>query len=158
VRVFVDSNVVVYAYDPGAGAKQLRAHRLMEAHALDGTLALSVQVLQESYVNLVRKKHLTPENALRVVDALAANHVVTSDASSVLRGLTLSQRFRLSPWDGLIVQAALDGGCTTLFTEDLQAAQRFGDLEVVNPFADAAHEPRRTYVATAKRARRATLR
>ena len=63
-----------------------------------------------------------------------------ADADSVRRGLALSQRYRLSSWDGLIVQAALDSGCTTLFTEDLQAGQRFGELEVVNPFADTAHE------------------
>jgi hypothetical protein len=46
-----------------------------------------------------------------------------------------------------VVQAALDAGCEVLFTEDLQAGQRFGDLEVVDPFADAAHEPRAPYKA-----------
>ena len=149
MKAFFDTNVIVYAYDPDAGAKQLRAHRLIEEHARDGTLTVSVQVLQESYVNLVRKNHLEPEHALRLVDAVAANHVVPADAASVLRGLKLSQRYQLSPWDGLIVQAALDAGCTTLFTEDLQAGQRFGELEVVNPFVDAVHEPRAAYGAKA---------
>ena len=157
MKAFFDTNVIVYAYDPDAGVKQFRAHQLIEEHARDGTLAVSVQVLQESYVNLVRKKHLEPEHALRLVDAVAANHVVTADSASVLRGLRLSQRYQLSPWDGLIVQAALDAGCTTLFTEDLQAGQRVGELEVVNPFVDAVHEPRAAFPASApakrKRAR-----
>ncbi|MEO7851006.1 MAG: PIN domain-containing protein, partial [Rubrivivax sp.] len=112
-----------------------------------GTLTVSTQVLQESYVSLIRKNRLEPAHALRLVDAVAANHVVPADAASVLRGLKLSQRYGLSAWDGLIVQAALDSGCTTLYTEDLQAGQRFGQLEVVNPFADTAHEARSAHVA-----------
>ena len=46
-----------------------------------------------------------------------------------------------APWDGLILQAALDAGCTTLFSEDFSAGARFGGLTVVNPFASQAHEP-----------------
>lgn len=147
MKAFFDTNVVIYAHDPDAGAKADRAHSLIEEHALAGTLTVSAQVLQESYANLVKKKHLEPQHALRLVEALCANHVVPANAASVLRGLTLSQRFQLSPWDGLIVQAALDGGCLVLYSEDMQAGQRFGDLEIVNPFADAMHEPRRADAA-----------
>jgi predicted nucleic acid-binding protein len=147
VKAFFDTNVVVYAYDPDAGAKADRAHRLMEQHAHAGTLTVSTQVLQESYVNLVKKKQLEPRHAFRLVEALSANQVVPANAASVLRGLALSQRFQLSPWDGWIVQAALDAGCLVLFSEDLHAGQRFGDLEIVNPFADVVHEPRRAYAA-----------
>lgn len=142
MRSFFDTNVVIYAYEPEAGVKADRAHRLMEEHAREGTLTVSAQVLQESYVNLVKKKRMQPQHAFKLIEALSANHVVPANAASVLRGLTLSQRYGLSPWDGLIVQAALDGGCLVLFSEDMQAGQRFGDLEVVNPFADAAHEAR----------------
>lgn len=145
MNYFFDSNIIVYAYDPDAGVKRSRAHDLIDRHARDATLTVSTQVLQESYVNLVRRRHLKPDQALRVVGDLADSRVVPADAASVLRGLQLSQRHQLSPWDGSIVQAALDAGCTVLYTEDLQAGQRFGDLEVVNPFADAAHEPRAAY-------------
>ena len=161
MNYFFDSNIIVYAYDPDAGVKRSRAHDLIDRHARDATLTVSTQVLQESYVNLVRRRHLKPDQALRVVGDLADSRVVPADAASVLRGLQLSQRHQLSPWDGLIVQAALDAGCSVLYTEDLQAGQRFGDLEVVNPFADAVHEPRVAYraksgakpVAKGKRAR-----
>ena len=157
MNCFFDTNVIVYAYDPGAGLKQVRAHELMERHAGDRTITVSTQVLQETYSVLVRKRYLDPAQALRVVDGLSDGRVVPADAASVLRGLQLSQRYQLSPWDGLIVQAALDAGCTTLFTEDLQAGQRFGEMEVVNPFVDAVHEPRAAYrtkaAAKAKRLR-----
>jgi len=144
---FFDSNIIIYAYDRQAGLKQSRSHALIQRHALDRSMTVSTQVLLECYAVLVRKGHLEPARALRVIHGLAAGRVVAADADSVLRGLQLSQRFQLSAWDGLIVQAALDGGCTTLFTEDLQAGQRFDVLEVVNPFADAAHEPRAPYKA-----------
>ncbi len=159
MRAFFDTNVVVYAHDRRAGLKQQRAADLLDAHARSGTLFVGTQVLIESYNALLRGALLTRDAALAVVETLARAHVVPADAASVLRGLQLSQRYQLSPWDGLIVQAALDAACTTLFTEDLQAGQRFGELEVVNPFADAAHEPRAAYgvkpaaKAAAKRSR-----
>ena len=64
----------------------------------------------------------------------------------------------LSVWDGLIVQAALEAGCDALLTEDLQHGRRFGNLEIVNPFLAAAHEPRRRYgVKGRKRGRSAVI-
>ena len=145
MRAFFDTNVVVYAHDHRTGHKQARAVALIEAHVRAGTLVLSTQVLLESYNALQRATLLKQDAALEVIEALADEHVVPADAASVLRGLRLAQRHRLSHWDGLVVQAALDAGCTTLYTEDLQSGQRFGDLEVVNPFADAAHAPRAAY-------------
>ena len=107
----------------------------------------NAQVLQESYNVLIRKSLVEPSRALFAVEKLAASRVVGSNADFVLDALRLSQRLQLSVWDALIVQAALAARCVTLFTEDLQAGQRFGDLEVVNPFADAVHEPRAAYRA-----------
>lgn len=142
MRAFFDTNVVVYAHTRDAGQKRARATRLIEEHVRARSLVVSTQVLIESYNTLQRAALLTREAALDIVEALADEHVMATDAALVLRAIRLAQRHQLSHWDGLVVQAALDAGCTTLFTEDLQAGQRFGDLEVVNPFAEAAHEPR----------------
>ena len=151
MRAFFDTNVVVYAYDRNAGLKRDRAKALIEANVRAGTLVLSTQVMIESYNTLQRAALLKREAALAIVEALADEHVVTTDADLVLRAIRLAQRHQLSHWDGLVVQAALDAGCATLYSEDMQAGMRFGDLEIVNPFADAAHEPRLAY-ATRKRA------
>jgi len=142
VNAFFDTNVIVYAHDRMDHAKRERACALLEAHALDGTLTVSTQVLQESYGALIRKSLVEPSRALFAIEKLAASRVVGSNADFVLDALRLSHRFQLSVWDALIVQAALAAGCGTLFTEDMQAGQRFGELEVVNPFSDAVHEPR----------------
>jgi predicted nucleic acid-binding protein len=149
VNVFFDTNVVVYAYDRMDTVKCERARALLEAHALDGSLTLSTQVLQETYAVLIRKALVEPAKALFAVETLAASRVVGSNASFVLDALRLAQRHRLSVWDALIVQAALAAGCTTLFTEDLQAGQRFGNLEVVNPFTRAVQAPRAGYAPKA---------
>jgi predicted nucleic acid-binding protein len=147
VRAFFDTNVVVYAYDRNAGLKRDRAKALIEANVRAGTMVLSTQVMLESYNTLQRAALLKREAALAIVEALADEHVVNTDADLVLRAIRLAQRHQLSHWDGLIVQAALDAGCAALYSEDMQAGMRFGDLEIVNPFADAAHEPQPVYAA-----------
>lgn len=147
MRAFFDTNVVVYAYDRNAGLKRDRAKALIEANVRAGTMVLSTQVMLESYNTLQRAALLKREAALAIVEALADEHVVTTDADLVLRAIRLAQRHQLSHWDGLIVQAALDAGCAALYSEDMQAGMRFGDLEIVNPFADAAHEPRPAYAS-----------
>jgi predicted nucleic acid-binding protein len=151
VRAFFDTNVIVYAHDRRDGLKQGRALALMETHIAAGSFVLSTQVMIEAYNALQRAALLKRDLALKIVESLADEHVVPTDAALVLRGLRLSQRHQLSHWDGLIVQAALDAGCEALYSEDMQAGMRFSDLEVVNPFADAAHESR-AVVASRKRA------
>lgn len=155
MNAFVDTNVIVYAHDRMDHAKCERARALLEQLARDGSLTVSTQVLQESYNALVRKGLAEPSKALFAVEKLAASRVVGSNADFVLDALRLSLRFQLSVWDALIVQAALAARCTTLFTEDMQAGQRFGDLEIVNPFDDAVHEPKAAWsTPAAKKAAR----
>jgi predicted nucleic acid-binding protein len=155
VNVFVDTNVVVYAHDRMEPVKCERARALLEVHALNGSLTVSTQVLQETYAVLIRKALVEPAQALFAVETLAASRVVGSNASFVLDAVRLARHHHLSVWDALIVQAALAAGCTTLFTEDLQAGQRFGSLEVVNPFDDAVYQPRVAWpVATTKNSTR----
>lgn len=151
MNAFVDTNVIVYAHDRMDEAKLERARALLEDLALEGSLTVSTQVLQETYNALIRKQLVDPSKALFAVEKLAASRVVGSNADFVLDALRLSQRFQLSVWDALIVQAALAAGCATLFTEDMQAGQRFGELEVVNPFDDAVHQPRAAWPAPAEK-------
>ena len=138
---FFDTNVLVYVFDRAEALKQMRAQDLVTEHMGRRDMVLSTQVLQELYVTLTRKKQLGAADALEVVTTFAQERIVPASADGVLRGLALSQQRQLSAWDALIVQAALDAGCTTLFSEDFQAGARFDDLFVVNPFALQAHEP-----------------
>ena len=138
---FFDTNVLVYVFDRAEALKQMRAQDLVTEHMGRRDMVLSTQVLQELYVTLTRKKQLGAADALEVVTTFAQERIVPASADLVLRGLALGQRRQLSAWDALILQAALDAGCETLFSEDFSAGARFDDLLVVNPFALAAHEP-----------------
>jgi predicted nucleic acid-binding protein len=137
---FFDTNVLVYVFDRTDAAKQSMAQDLVTAHMSARDMVISTQVLQELYVTLTRKKHMSAVDALEVVTTFAQERTVPASADTVLRGLALSQQAQLSAWDALIVQGALDAGCTTLYSEDFQDGMRFGDLAVRNPFVLKVHE------------------
>ena len=140
---FFDTNVLVCVFDRAEPLKQSQAQTLVAQHMTARDMVLSTQVLQELYVTLTRKKQLTAADALEVVTTFAQERVVPASADLVLRGLALSERRQLSAWDAwdaLILQAALDAGCTTLYSEDFQTGAHFDELVVVNPFALQVHE------------------
>ncbi len=137
---FFDTNVLVYVFDRAEPLKQSQAQALVAQHMTARDMVLSTQVLQELHVTLTRKKQLTAADALEVVTTFAQERVVPARADLVLRGLGLSERRQLSAWDALILQAALDAGCTTLYSEDFQIGAHFDELVVVNPFALQVYE------------------
>ncbi len=136
-RVFLDTNVLVYLFDEDSPNHRQLAREVFAAHSRAGLIVLSPQVLQELYVTVTRKlsRPLAPEAALAAVSHLAAFPLVAVDGGTVLRAVHLHQSATLSLWDALIVQAALEGNCKRLLSEDLQTGRRFGDLVVENPFA-----------------------
>jgi predicted nucleic acid-binding protein len=133
---FVDTNVVVYAFDDDEPDKQAQARELLSDSALE-LLVVSSQVLAEFFVTVTRKlaRPLDPDTARRAVAELSELPVVSTDAALVLAGIDLAGRHQLSMWDGLIVQAAIVGGCQTLFTEDLHDGAVLDGVRVRNPFA-----------------------
>jgi predicted nucleic acid-binding protein len=134
-RVFVDTNILIYAYDLEAGGKHTKAARVVEDlwTSKDGTL--SVQVLQEFYVNVTRKirKPLTKRLAREVIEAYATWHVEAIGAEDVVRASLLEERYKLSFWDALIVVAAKKAGADRVLSEDLNPGQRVDGVLVENP-------------------------
>lgn len=142
MTTFFDTNVLVYAFDPREAPKQRIALDLIRSHVEDGDFTISTQVLQEFCAVVLRRRLLDPDLAMEAAARFAEDCRATSP-QGVLRGLSLARQHRLSIWDGLIVQAALDAGCATLLSEDLGHGQRFGALQVVDPFRLAVQEPAR---------------
>lgn len=136
MRAFLDTNILVYLFDTSAPAKQRRAQALFEELALTGQALLSTQVLQEFYVTVTQKlaEPVELDAAYQAVRDLATLPLVQVDPQLVLAGIQRSQRDRLSFWDALIVQAAIEGGAEVLITEDLQHGRKFDGLVVQNPF------------------------
>lgn len=136
-RTFLDTNVLVYLYDADAPEKQRAARRVLE-HADDDGLVISTQVLQEFYVTVTKKfaKRLTQAEILLALKGLRKLPTVQVDVPMIFEAIEVAQRFKISFWDSLIVQAALSAGCALLLTEDLQHDLRIGSLTVENPFRE----------------------
>jgi len=137
VTSFVDTNVLVYAEDRDAGQKHELARDLLIELWNDGSGVLSVQVLQEYYVTVTRKlrKTMRPAQALEAVRQYLTWRLVENTGELLVAAIELQRAAKLSFWDAMIVQAAIEAGCERLYSEDLTAGQRFGSLVVVNPFA-----------------------
>lgn len=137
-RAFVDTNVLVYAHDRGAGEKNARARELVERLWRERTGVVSTQVLQELYVNVRRKASApvsAPEASALVEDYLAWPLVV-NDGATILQAVAIEERFGLSFWDALVVASAQEAGVEVLWSEDLNDGQTYGSVVVRNPFRD----------------------
>ncbi len=135
-RVFLDTNILVYLFDADAPTKQRRVRDLLSNQALQARLVLSTQVLQEFYVSVTRKlaTPLEPPVAAQTVWDLATWPVIQIDPGLILSAIARSQTARLSFWDALIVEAALSGGATALYSEDLQDGLVIEGMRISNPF------------------------
>ena len=142
-EVFVDTNILYYAHTNSPDPRhELARRQLAGLWQRPGRAAVSVQVLQELHVNLVRKAGLSPQqSAARTVDYLAWQ-VVDNDRALLRSAFDVQLRWRLSFWDSLIVAAAQRCSATQLWTEDLQDGQRFATVRVINPYAQATDQGR----------------
>jgi predicted nucleic acid-binding protein len=135
--VFVDTNILIYAHDADAGRKRTRAGEVLRELWENGTGRLSVQVLQEFYVNATRKL-TTP------VAQLTAREVVSSyapwireptTADTVTRAIDVAAMAQLSFWDALIVASAEQCDAAQIYSEDLNTGQTILSMRIVNPLA-----------------------
>jgi predicted nucleic acid-binding protein len=136
-RIFIDTNVLAYAFDAAEPDKQEIARKRLESEQRRSELVVSTQVLQELYVCLTRGKHpiASADTAERAVGDATALTVVQVDTALVLEAIAESRSKKLSFWDALILRAATVAGCTTLLTEDLNHGQVVDGVRVENPFA-----------------------
>lgn len=133
---FVDTNILVYAHDQVAGTKGQKAQLLAQELWDGGNGVLSTQVLQELYIAL-RRKVATPLSASEAEQILRdyfAWEVVVNTQESVIRAISLETRYKVSFWDGLILQAAEKAGAAIVYSEDLAHGQLYGSVRVMNPF------------------------
>jgi predicted nucleic acid-binding protein len=136
-RSFFDTNVLVYADDKAAPAKQRRAVALVSDHRRAGTGVVSLQVLQEYFVTVTKKLHVDPGVARRKVELLAEFDVATPEVADILAAIDMHRLHGFSFWDALVLRAAKQAGCSVLFTEDMQAAREVDGVRIVNPFQPA---------------------
>jgi predicted nucleic acid-binding protein len=132
-RSFFDTNVLVYADDAAAPAKQRRAIDLIAEHRRARTGVLSLQVLQEYFVTVTRKLHVDAAVARRKVELLSEFDVAAPEVADILAAIDLHRLHGFSFWDALILRAAKQAGCSILFSEDMQQAREIDGVRIVNP-------------------------
>jgi predicted nucleic acid-binding protein len=136
VKTFVDTNILLYAYDREAGEKHQKARKAVVELWENNGGVLSAQVLEEFYVNVTRKipKPLTKKQGLELISQYLSWDTVSIHGGMVAEAAQLEERAKISFWDALIVVSAQRSGARLLLTEDFQAGRKFGDLAVKNPF------------------------
>jgi len=132
---FVDTNVLLYAIsrDPGEAAKARQANEILA----DRDIGLSVQVLQEFYVQATRPTRadpLTHEQAVGLVESFLRFEVQAVDVPIARAAFATRERFDISYWDAAIIEAARALGCTVVLSEDLGDGQDYSGVVVENPF------------------------
>ena len=133
-RVFIDTNILVYAYDTQAGEKQKLAAKLIE-QLWDFRIlpSISIQVLQEFYVTLV-KKNVKKEASQKLVNTYLEWNVIENNRLLLEASFIEQKKFGLSFWDSSILAAARNAQCAELWSEDFNTGQSYDGIKVKNPF------------------------
>jgi len=140
-RAFVDTNVVIYAYDPAESGKHDVARDLLNRLSDAGGLVFSTQVFNEFCSVMMGAKRKPPLPVERIVEILrrltATGEVVPITSSMTFLALDAIPRHGLSFWDALIWAAARENGVPTIYTEDFQDGRDVEGVRFLNPFAVA---------------------
>jgi predicted nucleic acid-binding protein len=134
-RIFVDTNVLVYAYDDKEGTKQKTARLVLHELRQERSGVLSMQVLQEFYNTVTRKlaSPLPRDKARLIVDSFAHWCIETTPAE-IRRAFQIEDEARIGFWDALIVASAVRAGATRILSEDLNPGQTIAGIRIENPF------------------------
>ena len=132
---FLDTNVLVYAYDASNPKKQRVAQDLVR-RAVAGAIVISSQVLAEFAATLLHKLSpaASPEDVLALLVFNGPIKIVAADAEMVRRAVEARASYGLHFYDGMIVAAAQRAGCPRIWSEDLNAGQKYFGVTVANPF------------------------
>lgn len=135
-RIFIDTNILVYAHDVSAGDKHARAKNLIQELWKSRAGCLSIQVMQEFYVSVTQKVStpMARSTAMEVLRNLSHWHVHEPGIEDVIAAIDLQGRFQVSFWDAMIIQSALLLDCSLIWSEDLNPGQVYDKVTLVNPF------------------------
>jgi predicted nucleic acid-binding protein len=134
-KIFVDTNILLYAYDSGDRRKKARSREVLKKLESEGTGVLSTQVVQEFYSIATRKLGLDPLFAKDAIASLEGFETIVVSLNLINSAIDCQMLSRISFWDALIVVAAESARCDLLWTEDLNPGQSIRGVRVENPLA-----------------------
>jgi predicted nucleic acid-binding protein len=135
-KIFIDTNVLIYAHDLDAGKKQTIAVKIIKDIWESKNGVISPQVLQEFYINVTKKilKTISPMEAREIIRSYMSWEITENYPTSILRASEIEEKYRISFWDALIVVAAYSAKVDKILTEDLNAGQMIEGIFIENPF------------------------
>ncbi len=135
-KVFVDTNVLVYAHDIDAGCKQQKALEILLDLRQQRSIAVSMQVLQELYNAVTRKlAYPMPKDEARAIVEDFSYWCVDTTTEEIKRAFQIEDEARINFWDSMIIAAAIKSGASLILSEDLNPGQIIAGIQIENPFA-----------------------
>ena len=134
-RTFVDANILIYAHDVDAGSKHQIANSILADLWRQRDGVLSMQVLQEFYVNATRKIAIPlPKDVARAVVNAYTIWCIQTTTAEILATFRIEDESRIGFWDALIIASAAKSGASRILSEDLNAGQTIAGVRIENPF------------------------
>ena len=135
-KVFIDSNIFIYAYTSDDEQKHSIARNLLRNNILSNEIVLSVQILNEFYSVMAKYKYPHKGIILCLNEIIEQVKVMPLELESIKRCIFIKEKYCYSWWDSLVLTSALENDCAILYSEDLQCNQIIENkLRIVNPFA-----------------------
>ncbi len=136
MTVFIDTNILVYAYDTDDPLKQKISQKILEDTIQNENGAISPQIIGEFFVIVTRKikNPMRVKDVLGIIDILKTMRVVELDFQLTVDAIKLHQKYLISYWDGLVIATAKFGECAKILSEDLQHGQIIDGIRIENPY------------------------
>jgi len=136
-KVFLDTNILVYLFDKSEKEKQTSVKKLVEDHLPQTRMFVSIQVINE-FINVTGKKissPISPSKQKEIIEFINDIFIITPlILNTTLSALEISQRYKFSFWDSLIISSALENKCSVLYSEDMQNGLSINNkIKIVNP-------------------------
>lgn len=132
-KIFLDTNILVYSYSVADLQKQTIARKLIA----ENNSFISTQVLQELSNTVTKKFKFSFAHATKAINECCHNNNLhTNSRKTILQACNVAERYKFSFYDSLIIAAAIEVGCTILYSEDMNYKQAiFNALTIINSFA-----------------------
>lgn len=134
VKIFIDTNILVYAHDKNAGEKYHQAISTIEKIIVKTNPYISFQVLNE-LLNCLRRKGMSGEESIAIVEGFLNWNIINMNADLFKLSIKIHKQYKISVWDSSILAAAVKASANELWTEDLNSGQEIEGVKIVNPFS-----------------------
>ena len=133
-KVFIDTNILIYALDSADKKKQKKAQAAIKECANNNNGTISTQILQEFFVTATKKLGFDAVTIKTIARTFSRFEIITVSPSIIESAIDCSVINKLSFWDSLMISTAESARCTQLLTEDLTHNQHIQTVTIKNPF------------------------